>query len=267
MIAATALFGREADVQALAHAMPENFTGGVRNVDLASLTDAQQVLPALATALGLGVGPAAALDAVVKILATNPLLLVVDNCEHLLRPVAELVATLLNAATKLKVLSTSQEALNLRYEKVYRLGTLAIPNDNMPLQEARLTGALALFDKRARAADQRFVIDADNVGIVTDICRQLDGIALAIELAAARVRLLGVEGLRSRLHEKQSISVKGIPWSVRRFGGGNGYGGDRVRRALLRSQTVRLLDAGADRRAARGARMGRWLGRFEWSRG
>ncbi len=235
-VAPTALIGRESDLQALRrllsnhrlvsivgaggvgktalaqtlfHALTEDFADGVCSVDLAPLTDAQQVLPTLVTALKLGVGSVAALDAVTKKLAGCQLLLVLDNCEHLLRPVAELIMTLLNAAPQLRVLSTSQEALNLHDEQVYRLGTLTIPEDRLPLQVARRIGALALFEDRACAADQHFVIDASNVVAVCDICRQLDGIPLAIELAAARVRLLGVEGLRSRLHERLRLFTGG----------------------------------------------------------
>ena len=108
---------------------------------------------------------------------------------------------LLRAAPEVRLLATSQEPLRASEEQLYRLEALAVP-DEASVAGAREAGAIALFEARARAAQPGFAIDDDNVAAVVDICRRLDGIALAIELAAARVPLLGAEGLRSRVDER-----------------------------------------------------------------
>ena len=155
-----------------------------------------------------GAAAATAFDAAATSLAealrSRHLLIVLDNCEHLVQPVAALAATLLHTAPRLHLLATSQEPLKLADEQVYRLGTLGLPAQPT-LEAAQHAGAVCLFEARARAADLRFELTGDNVAAVVDICTQLDGIALAIELAAARVPLLGVHGLRDRLGQRLQL--------------------------------------------------------------
>lgn len=203
--------GKTALVRTLAHLLPGEFSDGVVSVDLAPLAEAERLVPAVAGALQLTLGAGAAIDALASQLSGRHLLLVLDNCEHLLLPVAELAAALLRCAPRLRLLTTSQEALKLRDEQVYRLGTLALPAAGAlaTLDQARSAGAVQLFEQRARAADPHFALSADNLAAVVDVCRRLDGIALAIELAAARVLLLGVQGLRLRLDERLRLLTSG----------------------------------------------------------
>ena len=229
------LFGRDPDVQALSDLLDAHRlvtivgTGGVgktalaarlrelragshravHQVELAALSDSDQVIPALVRALELPVSRASALEAVQAALRDRPHLLVLDNCEHLLPGVAEIINQLMAAAPALGILATSQEALSLHEERVYRLDALALPAAEAGVEEARVTGAIALFQERATAADHQFALTAENVAAVIDVCRRLDGIPLAIELAAARLRTLGVAGLRERLDDRLQLLASG----------------------------------------------------------
>ena len=181
----------------------------VATLELAPLADGRQLLPALVTALKVPVGAADPREAVLQALCDTPWLLVLDNCEHLLADVAVLVGDLLDALPQLHILQTSQEALNLQFERVYRLGTLRVPEPDADLETARQAGAVAMLVARASAADQHFELHPGNRAQVIDVCRQLDGHPLAIELAAARIRSLGVEGLRARLDDRLRVLSAG----------------------------------------------------------
>ena len=203
-IAGAGGIGKTALAQAVARVMAGDFTHGMVVIDLAPLTAAAQLTPTIASALQVTLRGDHA-DDLVRALADamhdRHMLIVLDNCEHLVEAVAQLASALLAAAPTLHLMATSQEPLKLQQEHVYRVGTLALPL-GITLAEARLAGAVRLFESRAQAADARFVLNDANVGAVVDICTQLDGIALAIELAAARVQLLGVQGLRNRLGQR-----------------------------------------------------------------
>jgi predicted ATPase/DNA-binding winged helix-turn-helix (wHTH) protein len=168
-------------------------------VELATVNDGAQVAATAAARLGLGLPPdrppGAALAAA---LARRRLLLVLDNAEHVADDTAALVDALREHAPQVGVLITSQELLKCRDEQLLRLGSLATPAPGTP-GSGEPAGAAALFVARVQALQPRFVPGPDNAGAVAEICRRLDGIPLAIELAAARVPLLGIEGLRSRL--------------------------------------------------------------------
>jgi len=174
-------------------------------IELAPINEAAQVPAAIAGAMGLQL-PASRppRDALVAALARQRLLLVLDNCEHLAEAVAPLVALMRAQAPGVRLLITSQESLKCVDEQVFRLGSLALPG-SADLEEASRHGAVALFVARAHAVDPRFRLGPDNVEAVIDICRRLDGIPLAIELAAARVPLLGVVGLQSRLDQMFNV--------------------------------------------------------------
>ena len=193
--------GKTVLAHAVVRAMTPAFTHAVCIVDLAPLTEASQLAAVVAGALQVTLGSGEAAFALADAVKQRHMMIVFDNCEHLVAPIALLVATLLQGAPKLHLLATSQEPLKLRAEQIYRVGTLAVPAGDT-LVEAAGTGAIRLFEHRARAANQRFVLDESNVAAVVDICTKLDGIPLAIELAAARVQLLGVQGLRDRLGQR-----------------------------------------------------------------
>ena len=177
-------------------------------VELAPINEGSQIPTAIANALGLQL-PLGSVpqEAVAAALAQRQALLVLDNCEHLAEDVAALVALLRERAPALRLLITTQESLKCVDEQMYRLGSLALPGgaDASDVEAASRSGAVALFLARARALDPRFRLTADNLADVIDICRRLDGIPLAIELAAARVPALGVAGLRARLDHMFSV--------------------------------------------------------------
>ena len=184
-------------------------------VELASLIEGAQVPSTIAGALGMQLASGSPNDALAAGLATKNLLLVLDNCEHLADDIAPLIDLLRVRAPKIRLLVTSQESLKCRDEQVYRLGPLAVPA-NVQVEEAAQFGAVALFVERAHAVDSRFRLAAENVQVVVDICRRLDGIPLAIELAAARVPLLGVHGLHARLGEMFNVLTGGTRMKLRR---------------------------------------------------
>ena len=193
--------GKTALAHALADRLQHHFLDGVCVVELAPLADAAHVISTVAGALEVTLGAGAPIEALADVLRQRRMLIVLDNCEHLVAEVARLASSLLRAAPQLHVLSTSQVPLRLAEEQLYRLATLALPKE-ATLASAQGAGAVMLFEARARAALPRFRLTDANVVAVVDICRQLDGVALAIELAAARLPLLGVDGLRARLGER-----------------------------------------------------------------
>jgi predicted ATPase len=148
-------------------------------------------------------------------LAGRNQLLVLDNCEHVADEVAALIDALRARAPNVRLLVTSQELLKCRDEHAYRLGPLAVPA-NAQLEDAAEFGAVTLFIERAHAVDSRFRLADDNVSVVVEICRRLDGIPLAIELAAARIPLLGVHGLHARLNQMFDVLTGGARMKLRR---------------------------------------------------
>jgi predicted ATPase/DNA-binding XRE family transcriptional regulator len=192
--------GKTRLAQALAANVAPRFAHGVAFVSLAPLGDAVLVPSTIAQTLGLqvaSVDPRAALRAYLQ---ERQLLLVLDNFEHLLDAAPEVTA-LLEACPRLTVLVTSRAPLQLRNEQVYPLGPLTLPDDQHALAVAEL-GAVAsvqLFVQRAQHANPHFALSADNAAPVAALCRRLDGLPLALELAAPRVRLLGLPTLLARL--------------------------------------------------------------------
>jgi predicted ATPase/DNA-binding winged helix-turn-helix (wHTH) protein len=193
----------------------EQFPDGVWLVDLAPVTDPAVVVSATATVLGVALRDAKTpVDAIAAAIGKQTLLLILDNCEHLLAAAGELVAALLERVQGLSVLATSQENLHVPAEKIYRLNALALPPSGVPDRTSSVSriadfGAVALFVERARAADRRFALDAGNAAGVAEICRCLDGVPLALEMAAARLPLLGIEGLLTRLGERIRMLTTG----------------------------------------------------------
>ncbi len=207
--------GKSALAQAVAHELCASFEHGAWLVEFAPVVDASLTPTTVARVLNVSLGSDEQVAALAAALSTRQILLVLDNCEHLVKAVAPLVEALLRAAPQVRLLVTSQEPLRVKQEQVYRLDGLALPSAT-GLEAARQAGATALFNARAQEADPHFELHGDNVAAVVDICRHLDGIALAIELAAARVPLLGVEGLRARLGDRFRVLTGGYRLGLRR---------------------------------------------------
>jgi predicted ATPase/DNA-binding winged helix-turn-helix (wHTH) protein len=180
--------------------LPE-FPDGVCVIELAPLSDPDLVPATVATALGLDLaGDVVSPERVANALAAKQLLLVLDNCEHLVGAVASMAETLLRADPAVRVMATSREPLRAEGECLYRVPPLAVPTEgSQDAEELLQYGAVRLFVARARAAAPRFSPDGHVAAAIATICRHLDGIPLAIELAAARTNALGVEELAARL--------------------------------------------------------------------
>ncbi|MEV0143381.1 MULTISPECIES: BTAD domain-containing putative transcriptional regulator [unclassified Nonomuraea] len=158
-----------------------------------------------------GVRPADLAHRLADAVRGRRMLLVLDNCEHVIQPVAELVAMLLRAAPGLRVLTTSQESLAIPGETLYAVAPLGLP---VPGTDPGQAGSVQLFVARAAAAAPGFVLDEVSAPSVAAICRRLDGLPLALELAAARVRALGVRGVADRLDDRfhlLAVSGRGRP--------------------------------------------------------
>jgi predicted ATPase/DNA-binding CsgD family transcriptional regulator len=202
------------------------FPDGAWLVELAGLRDPGLVGHAVAAALGLRQQATAwSLASLSDLIDERQLLLVLDNCEHVLDATAVLAATLLRACPGLRILTTSRQPLRIDGEHCVEVEPLATPDRDIPLSVARVAGsdAVSLFVDRAAAVQPGFRLDENNAAAVASICRRLDGIPLALELGAGRLRALSVEQLRQRLNSRYEVLV----------------GGSRA--ALPRQQTMRAL--------------------------
>lgn len=182
---------------------------GAAWVELASLGDAALIPGAIAAAVGVELQGTASLAALAAALRPLSMLLVLDNAEHLLGPVAETAATLLRAAPGLRLLVTSQAPLRVDGEVVLRLDALGLPSPDAPLAEAARCPAFALLVERARALDRRFSAHEDNRAALIEICRRLDGLPLALQLAAARLPMLGAQAVARHLDERFKLLAAG----------------------------------------------------------
>ena len=185
------------------------FADGAWLVELAPVADPGQVAAVVAAALGVREQPGlSAGEALARALARQQVLLVLDNCEHVIGAAAALCAGLLAACDDVRVLATSREPLRVTGEVRYRLASLALP-DLDDLAEAARAEAVALFADRARAADAHWALDDQTAPAVARLVTRLDGMPLAIELAAAQVEALGVTGLLGRLDERMALLAGG----------------------------------------------------------
>jgi predicted ATPase/DNA-binding winged helix-turn-helix (wHTH) protein len=194
---------------AVARSLASSAPDGVWVIELASLNDPRLLVPTVAQALRLSLpGLREPADELAAALHDQRALLVLDNCEQLIGEVDALLARVLAAARSLRVLTTSQEPVHVEGEQVYRLGPLSVPEPSAT-HDATAYGAVRLFVERVRALLPRFELTEAESGPVVEICRRLDGLPLAIELAAARVPVLGVAGVRDRLGERFRILTGG----------------------------------------------------------
>ena len=185
------------------------FADGAWLAELAAVRDPAQVAAAVAAALGIPEQPGVpAAVALARVLAGQQLLLVLDNCEHVIGAAARLCAGLLAACDDVRVLATSREPLAVAGEARYRLGPLTMPAPDDPAGGGR-SEAVALFADRARCADPRFVLDGPTGPVVARLVARLDGMPLAIELAAARVEALPVSQLLDRIEDRFALLTGG----------------------------------------------------------
>src|ERR1700736_210624 len=192
------------------HVLP-SFADGVWAIELAPLSDPELVPVTVATALGLELtsGTASPLS-VASALGSKQLVLVLDNCEHVVVAAARMAETLLRATPAIRVIATSREPLGAEGEQIYPVPPPAVPAKVSRDSEKPFPyGAIRLFVERARAAAPHFSPDARVAAAIVGICRRLDGIPLAIELAAARVAALGIEGVAARLDDRFRLLAGG----------------------------------------------------------
>jgi predicted ATPase/DNA-binding CsgD family transcriptional regulator len=185
------------------------FADGVWLAELAAVRDPAQVAATVAAALGIRELPsAAAADALARALARRQLLLVLDNCEQVIDAAAELCGRLLLGADDIRVLATSREPLQIAGEARYRLAPLTLPDPGNPADPDG-SEAVALFADRARRADASFALDGATAPVVARLVARLDGMPLAIELAAARVEALGLAQLLDRIDDRFTLLETG----------------------------------------------------------
>jgi len=217
--------GKTALALAVAERMIESYEHGVWLVDLAPLGDPRLVPSAVATVLGLEIRTEDPLPRLVAGLRDKRMLLLLDNCEHVIDAAASLAATVLSGAPGVIILATSREPLGVAGEGEYRLGPLSSrqPSSRLTATDAAAFPAVQLFVERVSAIVEDFALTDANAPLVVEICRTLDGLPLAIEFAAPRVEVLGVEGLAARLDD--SLGLLGV----------------RRRTAIPRHQTMRAV--------------------------
>ncbi|MDH5643608.1 MAG: adenylate/guanylate cyclase domain-containing protein, partial [Gemmatimonadota bacterium] len=201
------------------------FSDGVWFVELAPLADPALIMQALASALGVREQMGMPLDQIViNYLRAKNLLIVLDNCEHLVDACAQLAEQFLQTCPQIKIIASSREALGVNGETIYRVPSLTVPDPSrVTLAMLAHCEAVQLFVERAKASSPKFELTEKNASSVAQICRRLDGIPLAIELAAARVTVLSAEQIASRLDDRFKLLT----------------GGSRT--ALPRQQTLRAL--------------------------
>jgi predicted ATPase/DNA-binding winged helix-turn-helix (wHTH) protein len=194
-----------------ARSLLPRFADGVWAIELAQLADPELVAVTVATALGLELasGNPSPLS-VANALRSKQLMLMLDNCEHVVDAAAQMLEALLRANPAARVIATSREPLRAEGEWIYPVPPLAVPTEDSPDSEEPLRyGAVRLFVERARAAAPHFSSNARDIAAIAGICRRLDGIPLAIELAAARAAALGVDGLAVRLDDRFRLLAGG----------------------------------------------------------
>jgi predicted ATPase/class 3 adenylate cyclase len=185
---------------------------GVWFADFAPITDPELVSSVIAKEIGMAQVEGRRIDeSIPQWLRRKKLLLILDNCEHVLEPVAAITNAVIRSCPEVRLLATSRQALGVSGEEVLRLPSLDVPHKIADLTSAAVAefGAVALFVDRARSVDKSFVLTDDNAPIVAEICRRLDGIPLALELAAARVKILSIPTLAQRLNERFKILTGG----------------------------------------------------------
>jgi predicted ATPase/class 3 adenylate cyclase len=204
----------------------DSFPGGIWFIELAPLSDPALIPQTVAAALGLhDESGRPLLDMLTDYLRAKTTLLVLDNCEHVIAAAAQFAENMLQGCPNLRLLVSSREALGISGEAAYRVPSLSIPNPRIaqPVADLATLESVRLFVERAQAVSAGFALSQDNAHAIAQVCARLDGIPLAIELAAARVKLLKVEQIAERLDDRFRLLT----------------GGSRT--ALPRQQTLRAM--------------------------
>jgi predicted ATPase/DNA-binding winged helix-turn-helix (wHTH) protein len=214
--------GKTTIALATANQLQPSYPDGIRFIDLGSIADGAQIAAALASALGIAIPACNPMPQILAFLEDKRILIILDNCEHVVHDAA-VVAELLLSASNVRVLATSREPLRARGEHVLRLAPLALPPPGAAVTATEAPGfsAIELFVDRSMGSLHTFRFGDDDVATITRICRRLDGLPLGIELAAAQVQQFGLRGLAARL------------------GGGLGLLRNSRRTAVPRHQTLR----------------------------
>jgi predicted ATPase len=202
-----------------------NFKDGVWLVEFAPLSDPSLIIQTIASVFDIGEAPGVPLKTLLHdFLREKQLLLILDNCEHLVEASAKVVDELLHIALNIKIIASSREALGINGETVYRVPSLSLPNHDEVTKEAAMAfESVQLFVERASAANRKFQLTDENASSVAQICSRLDGIPLAIELSASRIPVFSPEQIAKRLDDRFKLLT----------------GGSRT--ALPRQQTLRAL--------------------------
>ena len=209
-IVGTGGIGKTTVAIACAQAAAEHFEGNVRFIDLGLVSTVEMVRPAVAAAIGLR-NAIADLQALATHLAGRPVLLVLDGCEHVISAAAELAEWLVRSCPFVRILATSREALRAEGEVVHRLQALAYPpeGDGKTAEAALAYPAVRLFVDRAAAGATGFELKDADAALASQLCRELDGIALAIELAAGRIEALGLRAITSHFDASVRLMWRG----------------------------------------------------------
>jgi predicted ATPase/class 3 adenylate cyclase len=204
----------------------DDFANGVWFVELAAVSDPEFLTAEIINALGIKEEPKKTPEeTLVDHLKDKEILIILDNCEHLINACADLTERLLSSCPKLKIIATSREALNCSGEQIFRIPALTHPEPNSKDTPEQLTQyeSVRLFIERALSVNPKFRVNNDNAPALSEVCSRLDGIPLAIELAAARIKILSIEKIYERLDDRFKLLT----------------GGKRT--ALPRQQTLRAL--------------------------
>ncbi|MFF5207550.1 ATP-binding protein [Streptosporangium sp. NPDC000396] len=199
-----------------AETLRRSFRDGVELVELATLEDGDLLEPTVAAALGLRDAGSRPMTMLVDYLLDKRVLLVLDNCEHLLQECARLVDGLLRGAPRLRVLATSRQTLGVAGEQVMSVPSMSVPHPGDAVRDIARREAVRLFVERAASVRPGFAVDAANAAAVARLCQRLDGIPLAIELAAVRLRTLRVERLMEELDGRFEVLTGGSPAALPR---------------------------------------------------
>lgn len=194
-------------VEAARRAAP-TFADGAAFVDLAAVPHAEQAPDAIAQALGVPVAGGSAVERLLAVLGPRELVLVLDNAEHII-DTAPFVAALAAAAARVQIVVTSRVRLRVSTEREVVVHPLEVADPRAPIERLRANGAIQLFTERARLADRGFALSAQTAPLVAELCQRLDGLPLAIELAASRLRMLSIGALVDRLDPRLPLLTGG----------------------------------------------------------